>query len=76
MSREPMNTNRFLAIVSILIILLALPLALHSLHECLEKGGRACPCMIGPLNKSLQGRCPPSATADSMRDRPFPFGPK
>jgi hypothetical protein len=34
-----MSTSRFLAIVSILIILSALPLALHSLHECLERTG-------------------------------------
>jgi hypothetical protein len=45
-----MSNKIFLAIVTAIMLAVLLPLLVQKFHECMEKGGSACPCKMG---------CPP-----------------
>jgi hypothetical protein len=51
---DDMSNKIFLAIVTAIMLAVLLPLLAQKFHECMEKGGRACPCRMG---------CPPVRAA-------------
>jgi hypothetical protein len=52
--QNDMSNKIFLAIVTAIMLAVLLPLLAQKFHECMEKGGSACPCKMG---------CPPVRAA-------------